>query len=359
MELATVPVPACPVCGGETATLLHAQLSDRVFGVAPGTWRLVRCSDCGAARLDPRPSDDAIPSLYAAYYTHSAPPSNLEPPTRIGRALRALRNDHLNVHLGYRLAPAWRAGRVLARVLPPWRAMAERELRSLPLAGRLLDVGCGNGQFVAEAAAAGWRAAGIDLDAQAISAGRAAGLDVAVETIEARAAREPGAYDALTLSHVIEHIADPPAFVRHAYALLRPGGTIWVATPNLESDGHRAFGPDWLHLDPPRHLVLFTGRSLVRALASAGFADARVLRAPLGTLPAFRVSHHVRAGAVPAHDVLEYPPAVRRAALRALARSTRDRRRAEELVVLARRPATEPRSGPPQRSPSTSRSSAS
>jgi 2-polyprenyl-3-methyl-5-hydroxy-6-metoxy-1,4-benzoquinol methylase len=338
MQLDTVLVPACPVCGDEAATPLHDQLRDRVFGVAPGTWRLVRCPDCGAARLNPRPSDQAIPSLYAAYYTHHAPPSSYEPPTRIGRVLRALRNDHLNAHLGYRLEPAWRPGRMLARALPPWRALAERELRSLPLEGRLLDIGCGNGHFVAEATAAGWRAAGIDLDAQAVSAGRAAGLDVALETIEARTAREPGAYDAVTLSHVIEHVPDPLAFLRHAYALLRPGGSIWVATPNLESDGHRAFGPDWIHLDPPRHLVLFTAQSLARALGSAGFAAVRVLRAPLGTLPTFRVSHHIRTGAVPAHDVLEYPPAVRRAALRALARSTRDRRRAEELLVMARRP---------------------
>ena len=48
------PVTACPVCGDAERRVLHAGLRDRVFGVAPGSWTLMRCRECRAAYLDPR-----------------------------------------------------------------------------------------------------------------------------------------------------------------------------------------------------------------------------------------------------------------------------------------------------------------
>ena len=61
----------------------------------------------------------------------------------------------------------------------------------------------------------------------------------------------------MTLNHVVEHLHDPAGVLRRIAAILRPGGTLWIATPNLHALGHRRYGPDWLALDPPRHLVLF------------------------------------------------------------------------------------------------------
>jgi 2-polyprenyl-3-methyl-5-hydroxy-6-metoxy-1,4-benzoquinol methylase len=337
MSLATTAVERCPVCDAGGGATLHAGLRDRVFGVAPGTWRLVRCPGCGAARLNPRPSDEVLASLYGDYYTHAPPAPNLVPTTAVGRALRALRNDHVNARLGYRLSPAFWPGRAVARVTPPLAAIAERGVRSLPAGGRLLDVGCGNGEFVAEATAAGWSAAGIDLDPVAVKAGRAAGLDLAIEDIAARAGREPGAYDAVTLSHVVEHVADPHALLQAARTLLRPGGHLWVATPNLDAAGHRAFGADWLGLDPPRHLVLFDAPSLARTLASAGFTAVRVLRPTPNAGRWFRISQAIRSGPAPAYEAPPAPFAVRLAGVRAELAAQRDRRHAEELLVLARR----------------------
>ncbi len=334
--VSTVPTPVCPVCQGASARPLHDRLTDRVFGVAPGEWTLVRCLSCGAGRLNPRPSDDAIGALYASYYTHEPPTPNLVPAGRLARALRALRNAHVNARLGYNLQPAWKAGRLLGRLAPPLAAVAERGVRHLPAGERCLDVGCGNGLFVAEAAAAGWIAAGIDPDAQAVAAGRDAGLDLVVESIEDRAGREPGAFDAVTLSHVLEHVPDPVAFLSAARRLLRPGGTVWIATPNLAAAGHERYGRDWVHLDPPRHLTLFDAASIRVALAAAGFDEIRVLRPTPTAILSFAISEAVRAGAVPANDAAGAPTAaVRRAGVRAELAAQHDRARAEELLVLA------------------------
>jgi 2-polyprenyl-3-methyl-5-hydroxy-6-metoxy-1,4-benzoquinol methylase len=317
---------------------LHGGLRDRVFGVAPGAWDLWRCTACGAARLDPRPADSALAALYAAgsYYTHEPPHANIAPGGLAG-VLRALRNAHVNARLGYRVAPAWRPGAIAGRLAPPLAAIAERGVRSLPAGERLLDVGCGNGQFVAEAAAAGWRASGIDVDATAVAAGRAAGLDLAVETVQERAAREPGAFDAVTLSHVIEHVADPVGFLRATLALLRPGGHAWIATPNLGSLGHRRYGADWMHLDPPRHLVLFDHAALRRALTAAGFAEIRALRPTPAAGPSFAISAAVARGVCPANGTPPTGYAPRLRALAADAAAQVDRRLGDELLMLATR----------------------
>lgn len=333
--LPTVRVESCPVCGSEGRRRLHSGLRDRVFGVAPGMWDLHACTSCGSAFLDPRPADEAIGSLYASYYTHEPPRPNLEPAGKLARRLRALRNGHIDARLGYRAEPSSSLGAALG-ALPPARALFERAVRSLPAAGRVLDVGCGHGLWVAEIAALGWEARGIDLDERAVQAGRAAGLDLEVATLAQHAARHAGTYDAVTLSHVIEHLPDPRAALADVRALLRPGGRVWIATPNLAAQGHRRFGPDWVHLDPPRHLVLFRGSSLPAALTDAGLNDVEVQAAVPGALEAARISHGVATGVVPAQDAARPPAAVlARAALDELAGQL-DRSRAEELVVTAR-----------------------
>jgi SAM-dependent methyltransferase len=91
-------------------------------------------------------------------------------------------------------------------------------------------------------------------------------------------------FDAVTLSHVIEHLHDPVESLAACLRLLKPGGQIWVATPNVEGLGHRRFGRDWFGLDPPRHLVIFTRRALDRALRSAGFESRSFLRTYRGQM---------------------------------------------------------------------------
>src|SRR5918999_2610156 len=220
------PVPACPVCGETRRSVLHAGLADLAFGVAGGRWTIQRCDRCGAAYLDPRPADEALEGLYAHYYTHEPPVPNLAPPGPAARFARGLRNAHLARALGYELQPSLRVGGVLGRLIPGFAALAERPVRGLPAGAKVLDVGAGNGLFVAEARAWGLKAAGIELDKGAAAAGRRAGLDLEVETAAERAAREPGTYDAVTLSHVIEHVPDPVGLLRDCARLLRPGGSL-------------------------------------------------------------------------------------------------------------------------------------
>lgn len=327
-------VPACPVCESGARELLHGGLGDQVFGVAGGSWGLHRCRDCGAAYLDPRPADHALRRAYAAYYTHEPP--GAEPPSE--SLARALRNGWLNRRLGYDLRPATALGPLVVPAIPGLRAATARLFRHLerpPGGGRLLDVGCGNGAWVAHMRAGGWDAEGIDLDAAAVQAGRAAGLPVRVASVDDA---EPAAFDAVTLSHVLEHVPDPIGFLRACARALRPGGRLWIASPNLASTGHRRFGRHWLHLDPPRHLVLFGPRALQRALATAGL---ELLSVPPGSADAASVyaqSAAIAAGRLPLGQAEHLPPRLRGPARLAELRGRLRPATAEELVVVAALP---------------------
>jgi SAM-dependent methyltransferase len=266
-------VARCPICAHDHREVLYQGLVDRVWFCAGGGWTLHRCLACSSVFLDPRPDRTTIRQAYAQYYTHdrAQPPRLL----RAAAAREALRNGYLNARYGYEFFPASRLGPVIARLFPKRRFYADRAVRNLEgprgKRRRLLDVGCGQGTFLLEMREAGWDVHGLEPDAGAAAVAAAAGLRVVTAPIE-EASLEPGSFDAVTMNHVIEHLHDPMEALRRCHQALRPGGTLWIATPNLDARGHAMFCADWIGLDPPRHLVLFTRDSLTRAVEQAGFS---------------------------------------------------------------------------------------
>jgi len=268
-------VSNCPVCGDTRRRLLHAGLTDRVFHIADGVWNLYQCVVCGSGYLDPRPTPESIGRAYAGYYTHDAED---HPIVRRKGKLRSVLHDWINGYqnrrYGLKREPALSMGRWLLPWLPSLRAAADAECRHLPPlpqgGGRLLDVGCGNGGFLELACQAGWMVEGVDVDPGAVATACSRGLDVRQGGIELFNGQQ-ACYDVITLCHVIEHLHDPVAALERLCALLKPGGVLWLDTPNLGSLGARRFGPCWRGLEPPRHLVLFRYKSIKRCLHQAGF----------------------------------------------------------------------------------------
>ncbi|MDB5813317.1 MAG: putative SAM-dependent methyltransferase [Rhodocyclales bacterium] len=138
--------------------------------------------------------------------------------------------------------------------------------------GTLLEIGCGNGARLALLDRLGWQVTGIEPDPAAAEAAQRHGLKVINDTLQT-AALETETFDAIIMSHVIEHIDAPNALLQECRRLLKPNGQLVILTPNTDSLGHRWFGRDWLHLDPPRHLHLFTGSALLALCKTAGFAS--------------------------------------------------------------------------------------
>lgn len=264
----------CPVCGGTERHLLHKGMTDRVFGIADGAWDMYLCHRCASGYLDPRPDKESIEKAYLGYFTHAAED---HPIVRRKGGLRSFLHDLINGYensvYGLDRAPCSPLGRVLLPFVPSLRSAADAECRHLPRAAqgkRLLDVGCGNGGFLSLAKRAGWDVEGVDFDADAVVAAQSRGLSVHHGGADVLGHRQ-NYYDVITICHVIEHVHDPAAVLATLHGMLKPGGILWLDTPNLDSLGFSKFGADWRDLDPPRHLHVFSRRALKACLRDAGF----------------------------------------------------------------------------------------
>lgn len=223
----------CRICSGPLR-LLHRGAGTAADAAAfsptnhrPGEYGdLHACERCGSVQQPSLPQGDELLDLY-----------------------RAMHDEHyLDEEAGRR-----RTARRLLRMIGSPR-------------GRLLDVGCGHGLLLDEARTAGWEGLGLELSARAAAHARdALGLDVR----EATLAEVDGPLDAIVLADVIEHLDDPLAALDRCVALLAPGGTLCVVTPDPASRTARLAGARWWGF-LPAHTVLIPRATLRSLLAERG-----------------------------------------------------------------------------------------
>jgi SAM-dependent methyltransferase len=149
--------------------------------------------------------------------------------------------------------------------------MAEHFIRHLAAptmqSRKLLDVGSGGGEFLSVARALGYEAEGLEPDA---SVPKKNGFTI--HTCRMPNSNLPASsFDQITLSHVIEHFHSPVDVLRELFVLLKPGGRIWITTPNIAAQGRVVFDHHWRGLEVPRHLVLFNYEALSTTLQDCGY----------------------------------------------------------------------------------------
>ena len=332
-------VDKCPVCGSRSRTPLYRNLTDRSYRSAPGTWQLYRCTECRSAYLDPRPTPETIGLAFATYYSGASPPGQEAALSPLHRFRRKVRNGYLNSHYGYDLRPASRLGAWVVPWLPRRRQIADEFVRHLHMrAGRprLLDVGCGEGEFLVRMESLGWEAHGIEPHEDAARLARSRGADVQSGTL-ATAQLPPTWYDAVTFRLVLEQVPDPARALASVHEALAPGGILWIATPSLEAESHRRFRSNWILLEPPRSGVIFTASSLASLVRKLGFEVIAIAPARQ-TQWAFRLSAAISEGLPPFQKPARLSPRLsiqaRIADVRALVRPTL----ADFFILIARKP---------------------
>lgn len=218
------------------------------------TFHLVRCDACSLLYQTPRPTPAEIGRYYPPNY---APHAAIEPARLLKQ--RGIQK-RCQVILAHRTS------------------------------GRLLDVGCASGTFLAAMRMhGGWEVQGVELSAEAAARARQT-WGLTVYNGELLAAGLPdAAFDVVTLWDVLEHVHAPRIVVQEAARLLAPGGLLVLRTPHLESLNCRLFGPYWGGWDLPRHLYLFPQPVLRRLLIEAGFTSLQTLF-PLGTYADLQIS---------------------------------------------------------------------
>lgn len=228
-----MPTLNCAVCHCNDHKLLHS-LNDGV---------LVTCQSCGVVTFAPRPTLEELEAFYNNGYHDKFSES-------------AMANERFAQNRYQSLV------QMLYRYAPKLVMQTER---------KLLDVGCGTGDFLQVAQQAGWNVTGTELAKDAVDrASEKVGghiLQGDITDIDL----SDGSYNLVTSYHVVEHLLDPIAQLKRCHELLAPGGLLFVETPNIQSLGARLRGKNWSHIIPPEHIIYFSPASLRQALFRAGF----------------------------------------------------------------------------------------
>lgn len=138
-------------------------------------------------------------------------------------------------------------------------------LRHVKAGMRVLEVGCGEGNFLSRLPG-DVTARGLEFNDVSIAKCRARGLNVEKLPVQAMASESPGAYDLVCSFQVLEHVSDPAGFLDACIACLAPGGTLIISVPNDEGPMARMTNA-WLNL-PPHHVSRWK-KSTVEWLARA------------------------------------------------------------------------------------------
>ncbi len=262
----------CYHCGS-TGCDLYQGLEDLMFGV-PGQWSFLQCPSCGLAWLKNQPIVEDIPKLYESYYTHASvePDNTFKKIVKIG----------IPVHdFAYNQAlPHPRLLTAIAAKIGPLREIAAHSVmwQKAKTGGKLLDFGCGAGVDLFHLQQMGWQVFGTEPDPKAVEAARKLlNNDNVFEGFLEDAGFDENTFDALTSSHVLEHLFDPLTTLKECRRVMKPGAQLTFATPNIDSLASRHFKEYWRGLEIPRHLFLFSERSLREMAEKAGFRNIKIL----------------------------------------------------------------------------------
>ncbi len=220
--------------------------------VSRETFQIVRCDSCQFLFTNPRPIENLAGEFYksAEYISHSDSSRGM-------------------VNKLYRIARSFTLRNKVSMVR-----------RVCPHARRVLDYGCGTGDFLAEARRSGMEVEGMEPDATAkANALKKHGLHLhdPNQLLE----WNKGGFDIITLWHVLEHVHSLSKTIGRLRELLNPGGRLVVALPNASSFDCRHYGKDWAAWDVPRHLYHFTPATFSEYLTKQGMYIKQAVRMPL------------------------------------------------------------------------------
>jgi 2-polyprenyl-3-methyl-5-hydroxy-6-metoxy-1,4-benzoquinol methylase len=205
-----------------------------------GEFEVVRCSTCTLVYTNPRVSPDQISLFYPHQY--------------YGDKSKRFR-------------------RVIEALLPTFKVQRAKTIMHYKTTGRVLDVGCGRGVFLAEMRKRGWEVVGTELSEGACGFAREElGLNVVACSDLRKCGFETESFDVVTLSHVLEHLPNPLETLLEAARILEEDGLLFLAVPNVDSFQARISGPKWALWDVPRHYYHFSPETLRRMLDLAGFS---------------------------------------------------------------------------------------
>lgn len=247
-------INACIICKSSKFTHLY-ETRDRMFDF-PGKFFLKKCNACSLVFLDPQPSEVSLKRYYPSkkYYAYN-------------------RNDKKGFFeiLREYLIKNYYSPTFLSRIV----TLFIQNVPAIPShcqGGKILDLGCGTGDTLILLKKLGWDVYGMDMDENAIATAKKRGLNnLKLGTHNSLDEYQDNYFDAIRLYHVIEHLDNPARCLNLIKRKLKKGGELIMGTPNIESVVSKIFKPYWYNLDSPRHLFVFSPRTLRMLVEKNGF----------------------------------------------------------------------------------------
>ena len=267
-----VNIVGCPICQSRENDVVLEKLTDNVSYAAEYAANIFVCRDCNHGFLSPVINSSELHLAYHGYYTQST--ANLENPSN--SSIDNFSKFTAFYEYSYKGSSDQKGKYIfwIACLIPFARFYLKRAVRFLPKPSKnsrpkLLDVGCGRGDFLIRAQYCGYDCFGIDFDSATINIANSRGVSASVAEIHDLPLDVQ--YDAIVLSHVVEHVSDPVRLLGDIFKRLKPGGYFYISTPNLDSAGRLTFGKSWRGIDFPRHLQYFNVSNLKLLLNRSGF----------------------------------------------------------------------------------------
>ncbi len=218
----------CPLC--KSARFLnYSEITD--FAVTGEKFILCKCSDCQLLFTNPRPGQTEIGPYYnfPEYFSHEDKAKSITQ-----WIYQKVRNYNISKKVDF--------------------------IEQYKKKGKLLDYGCGTGEFLRAAKSKGWKVAGIEPNDKARHQANLKLKDRIKESIEET--DQNTRYDIITLFHVLEHIHDLRKTTKRVLNHLKSSGYILIAVPNHDSWDGKKYGKFWAGWDIPRHLYHFNSNSI-------------------------------------------------------------------------------------------------
>lgn len=239
MKTNSTSANCCLICGGKKI----------YYDFSIEKYRVEECDNCNIMRLNPQPTNEELARIYNSNYflTGYDEANGLSHAS----ALKSSTADrYLNLLQAYTAAP---------------------------LTGRLLEIGCGHGDFLVQAATRGLSVTGVEYSPHSaeVAAKKLGnnGQVICGEITQLLNYNEQ--FDYIVFADVIEHVRDPREFLRNAYSLLKKNGTAVAIVPSTDSFSARLMKNKWMEFKP-EHLWYFSTRTLRRLLYSEGFGQTKV-----------------------------------------------------------------------------------
>lgn len=229
----------CNLCGSNSSDIFFKGIDIKYKKL--GLFTVVKCNRCGLIYSNPRPKQSLISKYYPDEYWEMEYDNGV-----METKIKKIAHKFIN--------------KISFKIKIP-----------LKNGGKILDIGCGDGKWLLKLREEGWKTYGVEIsDLAAEYVRKKYNLNVFTGIVE-DAGYEDDFFDAIILSHVIEHLSDPIRTLFEVNRILKKDGILVISAPNVGSFEAKHFKKYWIGWDLPRHFYHFTPTTITSLLNKTGF----------------------------------------------------------------------------------------